>query len=291
MKKFLLCFVVFYQMLFAKEIIALSIPMQGEFVKEIAGEEYEILSLVKVGTNPHDFEPKFSDVKKVNEAIAYFSLGIEFEDAWLKRFASQNPKMKIFASDKGIEKINFGSDEHHDHHDAHDHNGHEEHSHHHENGDTHIWLSTSNAKIIATNIYEGLKELNPKGNYEENYQKLLTKIDATHKEIKEILKNVKEHQKFVVFHPMLGYFARDYHLEEVSIEIEGKSPKIKDMMRVVDLIKKEKLQVIFAQPEFSLEAAQFIAKESGAKLDYFSPLQTPWSENLINFAKNLKKAI
>ena len=45
--------------------------------------------------------------------------------------------------------------------------------------------------------------------------------------------------------------------------------------------------MIFAQPEFSTKAAEFIAKESGAKLGYFSPLQTPWKENLLNFAKTL----
>ena len=56
---------------------------------------------------------------------------------------------------------------------------------------------------------------------------------------------------------------------------------------MIDSIKKENLRIIFAQPEFSTKSAEFIAKESGAKLGYFSPLQTPWGENLLQFAKTL----
>ena len=150
MKKLLILFLLALQSLVAKPILAVSIPMQEEFIQKIAGMEYEIISLVEKGVNPHDFEPKFSSIKKVNEAIAYFSIGIEFEDSWLKRFKQQNPQMQIFPSNAGIDFINFAQNTHH----------HENHSH--DNGDKHIWLSTSNAKQIATNLYKALSTLNPK---------------------------------------------------------------------------------------------------------------------------------
>ncbi len=277
MRKILLflCFMV--GSLAAKPIIAVSIPMQAEFVEKIAGEDYDITTLVEKGTNPHDFEPKFSSIKEVNEAVAYFAIGVEFEDSWLKRFQSQNPKMKIFANNAGIKMINFAHD-HHDHHDHHD-----------SHGDRHIWLSISNAKEIATHIYHALSELNPQKNYSKAYEALLAQIQQTDVQLKEILKTVPKHQKFVVFHPMLGYFAKEYDLEEISIEVEGKSPKAKEMMQVIDTIKRENLKIIFAQPEFSTKAAEFIAQESGAKLGYFSPLETPWAENLIKFAETLRE--
>lgn len=295
MVKILISLLMFAGVMMAKPIIAVSIPMQKEFVEKIAKGEYEVIALVKPGVNPHDFEPKFSDVKSVNQAKAYFSIGIEFEEQWLKRFANQNKAMKIYPSNVGVEVINFGNMEEHDGHghDGHDDHNEEEASHHshesHENGDTHIWLSLSNAKIIARNIYEGLKAINPKGKYESNYQALIRDIENLDKQLKEALRGLPKNQKFVVFHPMLGYFARDYGLEEVSIEVEGKTPTIKDMMEVVEVIKKENLKIIFAQPEFSTKAAEFIAKESGAKLGYFSPLETPWGKNLLDFAKKLKE--
>ncbi|TLD85275.1 ABC transporter [Helicobacter sp. MIT 11-5569] len=275
MKKILIfaCLFLNITFAFARDVVAVSIPMQKEFVGKIAGEFYDVVSLVTPGINPHDFEPKASDIKKINKAVAYFSIGIEFEEAWIPRFKGQNQAMKIFNTNANVALINFTQNEHNHAHDEH--------------GDTHIWLSPSNAKIIAKNIFEGLKNLNPKEDFSKNYHALISEIDEVDRELREILKDLPKHQKFVVFHPMLGYFARDYHLEEVSIEVEGKSPKMQEMIAVIEAIKQENLKMVFAQPEFSAKAAEFIAKESGAKLGYFSPLQTPWGENLLNFAKTL----
>lgn len=279
MKNVLWILLILSQIAFCKEprqIIAVSIPMQQEFVQKIVGNQYEVFSLIQSGINPHDFEPKFSDVTKVNSAVAYFGIGIEFENIWLPRFGAQNKTMKIYDNSLGIAKINFAP-----------HDKHEEHSH--NKGDTHIWLSTQNAKQIARNIYEALKTLDPKTDYTESYQALLAEIQQTDMQLKQILNTLPSHQKFVVFHPMLGYFARDYHLEEISIEIEGKSPKMQEMVQVIQTIKENELKIIFAQPEFSTKAAEFIAKESGARLGFFSPLQIPWSENLLEFATTLKE--
>ncbi len=260
----------------ARDVIAVSIPMQKEFVQKIAGDSYRVISMVTQGVNPHDFEPKISEIKEVNIAVAYLSIGIEFEETWLPRFKNQNKAMRTFATDKGVEKINFALEAHHAHA-----------SHEHEHGDTHIWLSTKNALKIAENIYNALMSLNPNASYTESYERLIAEIAGIDKELQEILKKLPKHQKFVVFHPMLGYFARDYHLEEIAIEVEGKSPKMKEMIEVIETIKREHLKVVFAQPEFSVKSAEFISKESGAKLGYFSPLQTPWGENLLTFAKTL----
>ena len=299
MKKILMLVCLLANLAFARDVIMVSIPMQKEFVEKIAGNSYEVVSLVASGVNPHDFEPKASEIRKVNEAMAYFSIGIEFEEVWLPRFKNQNQAMQVFDVGVDIPRINFADmqheyEDHHDHdshHSHHDHDSHHSHhdedDEHHHDGDTHIWLSPSNAKIIAKNIFEGLKKLDSKQDFSKNYNALIAEIDGVDKELKAILKDLPEHQKFVVFHPMLGYFARDYHLEEISIEVEGKSPKMQEMIAVIEEIKHENLKIIFAQPEFSTKAAEFIAKESGAKLGHFSPLQTPWGENLLNFAKTL----
>lgn len=273
MQKILMFVCLLLNFALAREVIAVSIPMQKEFVEKITGDSYEVVSLVTPGVNPHDFEPKISEIRKVNEAVAYFAIGIEFEESWLPRFKGQNQSMQVFDVGVEVSRINFSSTHHHEGH--------------HHSGDTHIWLSPNNAKIIATNIYESLKKLESKKDFSQNYNALMLEIDALDRELKVVLKDLPKHQKFVVFHPMLGYFARDYHLDEISIEVEGKSPKMQEMIVVIETIKRENLKTIFAQPEFSTKAAEFIAKESGAKLGYFSPLQTPWKENLLNFAKTL----
>lgn len=303
-----------------KSAIAVIIEPQKEIVKEILGElanNYEVFAIVDSGANPHDFEPKPSVLKKLSNAELLLNIGLEFEEAWTPRFAAQNPKMRIISVDNGIAKIT-GEDEHG--HEAHSHEAHEKqahkdsieskkadsmhshekhekheaHGHEHENGDPHIWLSLKNARIIAKNTTSALLQISslqsPKNKaiLEQNLEKYLNKIAKIEAQITEILKPLKE-RRFVVFHPSLRYFARDFNLSEIAIEIDGKSPKMRDMQRLIDLIKKEKIKKIFVSPEFSTKSAEFIAKESGAQIAHYSPLQSPYLENLVQFAKNLAK--
>jgi zinc transport system substrate-binding protein len=110
-------------------------------------------------------------------------------------------------------------------------------------------------------------------------------IETTDVTIKEILKEVPLYSKFIVFHPSWGYFARDYDLTQVAIEVEGKNPKPKELVKIIQEAKEENIKIIFTQPEFSDKSATIIAKESGSKVVKISPMSADWSQNLINMAK------
>jgi zinc transport system substrate-binding protein len=88
----------------------------------------------------------------------------------------------------------------------------------------------------------------------------------------------------MVFHPSWGYFAHAYNLEQIPIEIEGKTPKPKELIHIIKEAREEKVKAIFTQPEFSDSMAKVIAKELGIKVVKVSPLNPQWSENLINIA-------
>lgn len=267
--RYMFVFLIFVFSVFAKPVIVVSIPMQKEFIESITND-YEVVSLINGGIDPHTFEPKISDMKLIGDALAYFAIGIEFEEKYLDKFKAQNKNLKIYNNDKNIKKI-------HSHNDGHDHG----------QWNTHVWLSLKNSKIIAKNIYESLQDVN-KVNYDSSYESLIEKIDSYDLKIQNLLKDSKV-KEFVVFHPMLTYFARDYGLIEISIEVDGKSPRISEMMSVVDRIKKNNIKFVFAQREFSTKSAELIARESGAKLEYFSPLETPLCESLYNFSEIISK--
>ncbi len=95
------------------------------------------------------------------------------------------------------------------------------------NIDPHVWMSCSNARIIASNILKALCELEPKNKafFEKNYQSLLSIIDKRDSTIKESFKKDPDLVcKFAIYHPILTYFARDYQLEQLAIEEEGREP-------------------------------------------------------------------
>jgi zinc transport system substrate-binding protein len=100
-----------------------------------------------------------------------------------------------------------------------------------------------------------------------------------------VLKDIRAKEKFMVFHPSWGYFANEYNLTQIAVEVEGKKPKPKEMIMIINEAIKENVKVIFTQPEFSDKSAKIIAKEANVSVKKISPLNPDWSENLINMAK------
>ncbi len=88
----------------------------------------------------------------------------------------------------------------------------------------------------------------------------------------------------MVFHPSWGYFAKAYELKQLPVEIEGKSPKPKELIHLIKEAREEQISAIFTQPEFSDSIAKVIANELHIEVIKVSPLAPNWSENLINIA-------
>lgn len=277
--------------LFANINIAVSVVPQKTFVEAIGGDKVNISLMVPSGSSPHTYEPKPSQMKDISKADVYFSIGVEFEEAWLPRFAAQNKKMKIIDLSFGIKKIAMVGDHHHDEEESKysvkkevKHN----YKHEHEDGlDPHIWTSIANNKMIAKNIYKNLVALDKTNEkyYKANYDAFISKLDTTDKSIKEILKNTKPKSKFMVFHPAWGYFAKDYNLEQLAIEAGGKNPTPKQIAFLIAEAKEEKVKAVFTAPEFSEKVASQIAKEVGVPVIKVSPLNPKVCDNLTSLAK------
>jgi zinc transport system substrate-binding protein len=89
----------------------------------------------------------------------------------------------------------------------------------------------------------------------------------------------------MVFHPAWGYFLSHYGLKQLPIEIEGKSPKPRELIQIIKKAKAQHVKAIFTQPEFSDKSAQIIAKELNIKVIKASPLAKDWAKNLLKLAR------
>ena len=281
MKKIALAMLFATVSIFAKVNVVVSILPQKRFVEAIGGEHVKVTTMVLPGHEPHSYEPKPSQMKVLSDADIYFSIGVEFENSWLDKFRSQNKNMLMVDSAKGIKRMKMSA-----HHHEEESNKNKEHNDH-SGLDPHVWLSPSNVKIIAKNIYDALIKADPnnQSDYQKGYEEFFSKIDKTDKQIKEILKDVKPKSKFLVFHPAFGYFAREYDLVQVPIQTEGKEPKPRELIEIIKEAKKDNVKAIFVEPEFSDKSAKIIANEIGVKVIKFSPLNPNWSQNLIKIAK------
>ncbi|MEA2019490.1 MAG: zinc ABC transporter substrate-binding protein [Campylobacterota bacterium] len=279
-------------LVYANVNTVVSVLPQMTFVKAIGGDKVNVSLMVKPGNSPHTYEPKPSQMKDIAKADIYFSIGVEFENSWLPKFANQNRKMKILNISNGIGKMEMVKRKHHkkeyqeEHHEKHHEEDEGDHDKHH-SFDPHVWTSPNNVKIIAKNILTHLVEIDKinKKYYEKNYRKFIQSIDDTDKKIKNILKDTKRGAKFMIFHPAWGYFAKQYHLTQIPIEAEGKSPKPKEIIKLINNAKKQNIQAILTAPEFSDKIAKQIANELNISVVPISALNPKWSENLIRLAK------
>ncbi len=260
--------------------VAVSILPEKTFVKAIGGDKVNISVMVLPGNSPHTYEPKPSQMKDIAKSTLYFAIGVEFENVWLNKFKNLNKNMQIIDLSKGIHKLSIVA--HHDEHSNHK----ASHKDEPEGDDPHIWTDPENVKIIALHIYETLMQADPENKlyYKLNYEKFIALINQTDSKIKSILSSREEGTKFMVFHPSWGYFAQAYGLKQLPVELEGKSPKPKELIHLIKEAREEKISAIFTQPEFSDSIAKVMANELNIKVIKVSPLSPKWSENLINIA-------
>ena len=243
-------------------LITVSIAPFKFFVEEIAGNDFEVNVMVGDGDDPHIYEPFPDQINKLRLSVGYISNGyLGFEMVWLERFYEVNKTMKRLNLGDNIEVIH-----------AHSHDGH-----HVEGADPHYWESPQCALIIASSVKEFLCDLNPsqKEIYEMNYKKLVSEIEELDRKALKLFSESYD-KSFLIFHPTFAYMARDYDLEEISLEFEGKEPSPRRMKELVDLAKKDGFKTVFVQREFDTKIARAIAKEIGAEIKIINPLSEDW---------------
>ena len=270
-----------------KLTVMVSIMPQKYFVERIGGEHVTVDVMVEPGASPHTYEPKPEQMRALSEAAAYFSIGVDFETVWLDKIAAANEEMRMVDTIRGIELRPMAAHLH----DAHDEESEDEVT---AEGalDPHVWISPALVKSQAEVIYEALVALDPahQAEYEANLAAFVADIEALERDIRATLEGV-ENRKFMVFHPSWGYFANDFGLEQIPVEIGGQEPSARELTQVIATAREEQIKVIFAQPEFSTADAETIAREIDGEVLLISPLAYDWLENMRQVAETFAEVL
>ena len=174
-------------------------------------------------------------------------------------------------------------------HEGHEHEAGDGHHHHHAGGvDPHIWSSVEGAKVIAWNTLNAFIELDKENTeyYWKNYNDLLAEIEKTEAEIRQLLDPLTD-RTFIIYHPALTYFAAEFDLTQLCIEMDGKEPSPAQLKQLVMTAKEHHTKVVFIQQEFDRKNAELIAKETGCRLVVINPLDYHWNTEMIHIAKAL----
>ena len=241
--------------------VIVSILPLADFVENVGGNKVNVVVMIPPQASPATYEPKPSQLKGVSNADMYVKVGspIPFEQVWMEDIIKMNKNMSVIDCSKSIEIVE---------------------------NDPHIWLSPKNAKIMVENICDGLIEIDPvnKNYYLVNKEKYILELESVDKSIERILFNV-DNRKIIVFHPSWRYFALDYGLEQIPIEIEGKEPSSADISKLIDFAKEKNISIVFAQPQFNSKSAELIANEIEGTVVFIDALAKDYIENLMNVSK------
>ena len=280
-----------------EKIITVTIEPQKYFAEQLAGDLFKIVTMVPAGTSPETYDPSPVQITNLAKSTAYFQIGkIGFEDVWMNKIKENDPGLLIFDNGAGINYIGSvcDHDHNHDHGHAHAHahgesDDHHHHHHAHEGGvDPHTWNSPKEALLIVENMYKAFVEIDKENEkiYTENFNRLKSEILNTDSIVTSLLANA-DCKTFVIYHPALTYFARDYGFKQLCIEMEGKEPSPEQIRQLVETVKAENVKTIFIQQEFDQKNAELISKETGCKLIVINPLSYNWSEETIKIANAL----
>lgn len=257
-------------------VITVSILPQKYFLEKIVGDRFEVKCMLDKGGNPETYEPSMSYMMNLEKSDAYFLMGnIGFELSIRSKIKEYNPDIKVCDVSEGIGLIS-GSH----HFDADDKEG----------IDPHTWTSVANARVIIKNMLDGVVELDPehKAEYESNYRDFDRELSEFQDSIALRLQPVKG-GAFVVWHPSLSYFARDYGLEQISLEYDGKEVPVKYLEKKVAYAVSRKPSVFFFQKGMDTNQAQTVNTQIGTRLVEINPLGYDWKSEIRKIADALSR--
>ncbi len=250
-------------------VVSVSITPIQFFVDRLTDQALDVNIMVPQGASHATYAPTTSQFRKLSDSGLYFRIGyLGYEQAWISRLSELSPGMKVIDLSDGLELIRGEEIDHGDHV--------------HEGGiDPHIWMSPAVMLKLLPVMRDAIIQVFPElaETVEQNYEPLYAEIKAIHQAM-EMVTSTLSQRTFMIFHPALTYLARDYRLEQVSIERGGKDPTPAQLARIIRQAREHQVPLIFIQEEFDVRSAQLVSDESGTTLVQINPMAYDWTEEM-----------
>lgn len=255
-----------------KPTVLVTLAPYAHVVKRLAGDLVFVETLIPEGANPHLYEAPPQAVKQHQNADLWIYLGEGFDRKMLQFLQQTQHSISTLDVAEGLDLIPGPGGCHCCPSQ--------------EGRDLHIWLSPQLMQLQAKQIAKALAQILPgqEGIIEEGLHGLLLELEALHTSLAEILRE-KKGDVVMVSHPALGYFCREFGLEQLSIEIEGKDPKPRQIAEVLALAKKRNVHTIFTEPQHSSKGAQILALELGVPTEQIDPYAENYPDMLYKLAQ------
>jgi zinc/manganese transport system substrate-binding protein len=230
-----------------------------DFTRAVAGDHAVVTSLVPRGADPHHFEPRPADVRRLARAELIFVNGLGF-DAWAERvIASAGATGRTRVLTEGIAPIACTTP------------GHDHHDHDHGEADPHAWQDPRLVIRYVENIRAALAANTPELAEEFTaraaaYTAELEKLHAWATE--EFARVPAERRVLVTSHDALAYLGRAYGLRIAPIRGAGKSrePSARELAELTAYIREQKAPAVFIETTTNPRLAELLARDAGVRV-------------------------
>ena len=235
----------------AKFKVVTTFTVIQDIAQNVAGDAATVESITKPGAEIHEYEPTPKDIVKAQSADLILWNGLNLE-RWFERFFQNIKEKPAVVVTEGITPLSIYEGPYKD------------------APNPHAWMSPSNALIYVENIKNALIKYDPQNadTYQKNAAAYAEKIKQLDKPLREKLAQIPADQRWLVTSEgAFSYLAKDYDLKEgylwpINAEQQGTPQQVR---KLIDLVKKNHIPVVFSESTVSAKPAQQVAKESGAK--------------------------
>ncbi len=258
----------------SRPVLTVSIEPLRYVVENICGSLYEVHTIMPQGASPETYEPTPRQVMELSESRLVFRAGsLGFEQTSLPKMLHAANDMRLVSLEEGITPI-ADADAHHGSQSGYD---------------PHTWMSTENLRIYARNACEALAQLDSAhaDTFRLNLARFEEQLNSLDNELAAELKPLVC-RSFLIYHPALGYFSRQYGLRQMAVEADGKEPSVSRMQTLVSDCKDAGARVCFISAEHAGEGARRIAETAGLRVVEINPLAYDVCAQFRNIAKALK---
>lgn len=256
-----------------KPTLTVSIEPQRKMLETIAGDNYEVVTLLAKGSNPETFDPSVQQKIDASRSLAYFITGyLPFEENLSRGLPAD---VDIVNTSVGIEAVT-GTHSHGDDMST--------------ETDPHVWSSFINGRIMARNMADAMGRIDPENAdaYNANATALIAYIDSLNAAADSLLRAASAHA-FATWHPSLSYFSRDYGLHQLSLGQESKEASIANLKSMIEEARADSVTVFFFQKEYDSRQAYTISDEIGSRLVPIDPLAYDWDTELMKIVDELTR--
>jgi manganese/iron transport system substrate-binding protein len=222
-----------------------------DIAQNVAGEAAIVESITKPGAEIHDYQPTPLDVVRAQAADLVLWNGFNLE-RWFEKFFDNVSNVPAAVVSEGIEPMGIAEGPY---------TG---------KPNPHAWMSPNNALVYVENIRKALVKHDPANAaiYDRNASAYAARIKAIDEPLRKRFDAIPAEQRWLVSSEgAFSYLARDYGMKEaylwpINADEQG-TPK--QVRRVIDLVRKNRIPVVFSESTISDRAARQVARESGAR--------------------------